>query len=89
MGELYGKVIFNQLLLDHSGAPKPPAWPGHTSGGTLWEGDFQAAPAGPLWGTKTTRLNSPYRRVPLWDGDFRAAPAGPLWGTKTTYVDMI
>ena len=52
--------------------------------GPLWEGDFRAAPAGPLWGTKTSSLSSPYRRGTLWEGDFRAAPARPLWGTKTT-----
>merc|ERR1712093_99451 len=41
VGKRYGKVIFQRLLLDHSGPD--------TSGETVWKGDFPTAPAGPFW----------------------------------------
>ena len=39
-----------------------------------------SAPAGPLWGTKTSSLSPAYRRGPLWEGM-------TWWHDMTTYDD--
>jgi len=53
----------------------------------LWDSDFEAPPAGPLWSTKTTMLNPTDCRGTLWEGDFQTAPAGPIWAIETTSLN--
>merc|ERR1711903_258746 len=47
----HGRVVFDQLLLDHSGALLQP----ETDAGRPWPGGFRSAPARPLWGTIAAR----------------------------------